>query len=124
MLTSIELPRRELISLKQRALRKNVWFSTLNEVERGIIDLTVKLIERIKSPTLVRVIVKIIFKLNNALKSSFIKTAEEIGYGVALKSTELAYSWGSHEAKNWRSELGFIRYLGIMHLNTPTLFRT
>jgi len=123
LINSTELPRRELISIKQRALRKNVWFSTLSKAERGIIDLTVKLIERIKSPTLVHVIIKIIIKLNRALKSSFINAAEEIGYGIAVKSTELAYAWGSHEAKDWRSELHFIRYLGIMHLNTPTLFR-
>jgi len=117
-------PRQKLISLKQRAQRKRIWFSTLNKAERGIIDITLQFVTKIRSPMLIRVLLKIAIKLRNALKSNFIRAAEEIGYGIAIKSTELAYAWGSHGAKNWRSELGFIRYLGIMHLNTPPLFRT
>ncbi len=123
MLASTEFFRLELISIKQCALRKRVWFGTLDRVERGVVDITLRITDRIRSPVLIRVLLKIVLKLRDALESKFLKTAEEIGYDIARKSTELAYTWGSHEAKDWRSELHFIRYLGIMHLNTPTLFR-
>ena len=61
-----------LTSVKRKALRKGVWYSTLDRVERGIISLTARLIDRVESEMLGVVLVKILVKLVKALKLSLI----------------------------------------------------
>jgi hypothetical protein len=58
-----------LADTKKTALRRGVWFRTLNRVERGIIDLTVRYVENIKSTKLAKVVTAIIEKLQYAIES-------------------------------------------------------
>ncbi len=45
-----------LTDAKKTALRRGIWFRSLNRVERGIIDLTVKYVDNIKSAKLAKVV--------------------------------------------------------------------
>ena len=58
-----------LTQAKTLALRRGVWFRTLNRVERGIIDLTVRYVDNIKSAKLAKVVTAIIEKLQLAMEN-------------------------------------------------------
>ncbi len=59
----------KLNETKKHALRRGVWFKALNRVERGIIDLTVKYVDNIKSTKLAKVLTAIIEKLQQTMEN-------------------------------------------------------
>ena len=100
-----------LASLKVRALRRRSWYS-LSRLERSVVDLTIRYVDRIESERLSLVISRIVCKILKAMRSPFLQRAEQMGYGLAERFSRIAVSWGYAEASNWRRDLGFVRYLG------------
>jgi hypothetical protein len=102
-----------LESLKKKALRRGLWFNTLNSIERGIIDICIR-IKRdfdVKSSRLLRVLTEIVKKIIQVLKSfsdieSWIK-----GFRMASQASWIAVSWGYKEAWKWAQDLNYITYL-------------
>jgi hypothetical protein len=115
------LSRESLLVFRKRAYRKGVWYKALTRVERGIINLTIKYVEKIRSPVLARIIAKILSKLLKALRSRFLVKIETIGYELAEKICRLAVEWGNPGASNWKYDSGFIRCLGINAINSPAM---
>lgn len=109
-----------LASIKRRALRKNVWYKDLMPLERSVVELTIRYVDQIKSPRLILVISRIVCKLLKACQNRFLTRVEAVGYGLADKMCRIAVAWGSVEASRWRHDVGFIRYLGVTALNTPS----
>jgi len=107
------------MSLKQRALRKRVWFKILDRAERAIVDLTIRTVKKIQSSTLKEILMTISEKLKESMESQVTKFTETIGRPLAHKIACLAASWGNSRALNWAFKSEFIRYLVIMHMNTP-----
>jgi hypothetical protein len=107
------LSRESLLAISKRAYRKGVWYKALTRVERGIVDLTVKYVEKVRSPVLARIIAKIVYKVLKALRSRFLVKVEMLGYGLAERICRLAVEWGNAGASNWKYDRGFIRCLGI-----------
>ena len=118
MLTPIKLT-----SLKQRALRKRVWFKILDRAERAIVDLTIRIVKKIRSSTLKEMLVTISGKLMEAMESQVARSTETIGRPLAQKIASLAVSWGNHAALKWPKDSSFTRYLTIMEINTPRIFK-
>lgn len=112
----------KLSSLKQRALRKRVWFKILDRAERAIVDLTIRVVKTIRSPTLTEIIMTISEKLQEAMESQVVRFTETIGRPLAQKLARLAFSWGNREALKWPKNHSFTRYLTIIEINT-TLFK-
>ena len=53
LLTSLDVSSREgLAKLKTIAVRRNLWFKALSTVERAIVDLTIRVVERVRSSVL------------------------------------------------------------------------
>ena len=50
------LSTKDLSEAKKSALRRGVWFRSLSRVERGIIDLTVRYVDNVKSSKLAKVL--------------------------------------------------------------------
>jgi hypothetical protein len=111
-----------LVEIRRKALRRGVWFKALDRVERGILSLTAKVVDRVESVVLGVELVKILAKLRDALKSGFVRRMEEYGLGRALKMARIAVDWGYAIAVDWSSDIGFVRYLTVMDLNSPTGF--
>jgi len=109
-----------LLSLKRKALRKGIWFKTLDNLERNIINLTAKLVDRVESAVLGVIIVKILYKLLEPLKSSFMR---RIGLGMKKASEIVAQSqaWGNEKAESWAKDDSFIRYLTLLEMNTTSV---
>ena len=112
-----------LMSLKRRALRKRVWFKVLDRAERAIMDLTIQIVREIRSQTLKEMLMTISEKLMEAMKSQVAKLTETIGRVLARRIARLAFSWGNREALKWAKNPNFIRYLTIIEINTPEIFK-
>ena len=106
-----------LLSHKRKALRKGTWFKTLDNTERNIINLTAKLVDRVESAVLGVTIVKILHKLLNPAKSSFMR---KMGFGMkrAAEIVAQAQAWGNIKAKSWANDDGFARYLTLLEIDT------
>lgn len=113
----------KLTSLRQRALRKRIWFKVLDQAERAIVDLTIRVVEKIRSSTLREMLMTISEKLMEAMISPVVKLTGTVGRPLARKIARLALSWANREAHKWVKDSSFIRYLTIMHINTPGIFK-
>lgn len=96
--------------------RRGSWYS-LNRVERGILDLTIRYVDEIKSETLTLAVSRIICKILKMLKSPFLRKAENYGLELADKISKIAVSWGNTCASEWTCDRSFIRYLGVQAIN-------
>ena len=102
-----------LESLKRKALRRGLWFRALNSVERGIVDLCIR-IKRgfdVKSMRLLRVLAGIVKKIVRFLRSPCGMESWIRGFRMAFQASWLAVSWGYEEAREWAQDLNYITFL-------------
>ena len=107
---------RTLAETKKLALRHRVWFRLLSRVERGIIDLTVRYVECIKSVTLAKVVTVIMDKLQCAMESVVDRLVRTVGLSLARKVSDIAVSWGNRLASMWADDLAFARFLVVNYV--------
>ena len=112
-----------LSNVRRQALRRGVWFSTLDAVERGILYISGKVIDDVKSNILNAQLVRIIAKLRDVCKSGFVKHLERFGTDrvrtIQVQATSFGYEW----ADNLFSDFGFVRYLIFLDWNQPIGWR-
>jgi hypothetical protein len=118
------LTRRKLVEIKRKALRRGVWFTALNKVERACIDITTKVVERVQSVFLAKVLTTIVKKLLYAMENKVERLMREVGYELALKISRIAQTWGYVSAFRWATDSKFIRYLAIIKMNTSATHQT
>lgn len=117
------LEKNELAKLKFKAIRSGVWFRALRRIDRALIDLTIKVTSNVRSVTLAKNILSIIGKLEGLLEDSLLRALREIGFPLAHKLSLLAQKWGNILAKNWTSDVYFAKFLTVMHINEPKIFK-
>ena len=108
----------KLAALKMRSMRRGIWYKVISVLERVQVDLTIRMLERVRSPFLARVLDSIIKKLSVALQSNVSTLIQGVGFPQALKLSRIAKSWGHRTAETWNSNREFARFLAIMHLNS------
>lgn len=106
-----------LLKIKTNALRRKVWFKALSRVERSIIDLTIRCVERVRSNALIKTLLTILDKLLKTLEEDYLKKVETIGREIAERICEIASKWGNPHAWLWKYDLRFVRFLGINTVN-------
>jgi len=106
------------------ALRKGVWYRTLDKAERGLVELTIRIVKRIGSPLLKRVLTSILRKLQTVMENKIAYFARKAGRPLAEKLSLIAQSWGNASAFWWKSENNFIRFLTVIQVNTPSAFKS
>jgi len=116
----VPLARNEIINVKTRALRRGVWYRALTRVERACIDLVIKVVERVRSCLLQRVLSSVLGKLEEAMESQVQRLMREIGGTLALKLSQIAQGWGNKSAQSWSGDKGFTQYLTITYMNAPS----
>jgi len=115
---------REFLSeVRRQALRRRVWYSALDGLERGILTISAKLIDGVKSTLLNVHIVKIIAKLRDACKSGFVRHLERFGVERVRVVQAEAAKLGYRGAGALSGDLGFIRYLMFLDYNQPIGWR-
>jgi len=115
--------REQLLKLKLKAMRAGVWFRNLPRIDRVLIDLTIKVTISIRSITLANSIRAITEKLESLLESSLTRALKGIGIQLAQKISLIAQKWGNALAKNWASDLSFVKFLSVMHINQHKAFK-
>ena len=110
--------KQDLVKIRSRSLRTRIWFRALSKVERAIVDLTIKCVEKIRSNILARTISTIVSKLLGSLEESFMKRAERIGCEIAESLCTLGERWGNNAFSTWKCDKCFIKFLGVNVLNT------
>ncbi len=102
-----------LDSVRKVALRRRVWYRALSRLERGVVELTIRCVDRVQSGSLALAISRIMCKLFNAFKSRFLERVDIVGRGLVEKVSQIAINWGCSGAKEWKRDLAFIRFLGL-----------
>ena len=105
------------MNTRTRAVRQRIWFRALSRVERGIVDLTIRCVERIRSRALAGIVSTIVTKILKHLKPSFLETAMRVGRDLADEISSIAVEWGNECASRWRHDCDFVRYLGVKAVN-------
>jgi len=122
--TSNFLNKAQLVKLKLKAMRAGVWFRALPRIDRVLVDLTIKVAGNVRSITLAKNILVIIRKLEGLLESSLLRAWRRVGIPLAQKLSLIAQKWGNTSAKSWTSDLSFVNFLAVMHINEPKTFKT
>jgi len=111
------LDRESLAKLRLRAVRRGVWFRDLKVAERRLLDLTIGVVRRVRSFVLAGLISRIVEKLLFAVEGRVSRLMCTTGRGLAQRLGEIAQSWGHRSAAGWCEDLGFVRFLAVMHLS-------
>ena len=122
--TSSFLNKTQLMKLRLKAMRAGVWFKTLPRIDRVLVDLTIKVADSVRSTTLAKSLLDIMRKLEGLLESSLLRAFRGVAQKLAQKLSIIAQEWGNGSARNWDSDLSFIRFLAVMHINRPKIFKT
>jgi len=114
----MSISRDQLREARCTALRRRVWYKALDHIERGIVNLTISIVESVKSPMLMGEICKILFKLRRALKGAFSTHLDEYGAKKLMDIIRVALSFGNEEARSWGT-VHFARLLAVNNYNNP-----
>jgi len=109
-----------LSRVRSKAIRRGVWFRALDTLERGILTLASHVVDRVESVVLGVEIVKILKKLNDAMKSEFTKWMEQYGFIKVKKLAAQAMEWGNRDAIQWISEVSYIEYVTMLESYKPS----
>jgi hypothetical protein len=118
------LTKARLVKLRLKAMRAGVWFRALPRIDRVLVDLTIKVASSVRSFTLARNLLAVIRKLEGLLESSLSRAFREVGFPLAQKLSLAAQKWGNVSAESWQSDVSFIKFLAVMHINEPKAFKT
>jgi hypothetical protein len=122
--TSSLINKNQLIKLRSKAKRAGVWFRALPRIDRVLVDLTIRVASSIRSATLAKNILAVTKKLEGLLESSLLRTFRGIALKLAQKLSSVAQNWGNTSAKRWVSDVSFVKFLAVMHINEPKAFKT
>jgi len=96
---------------KRIALRRGIWYKTLNRIERAVIDLTVRYVDDIKSSKLAKIVTAIIDKLQNTMESATDRLIRTAGLVLTRKISVIAIKLGNKSASEWAEDHAFAQFL-------------
>jgi hypothetical protein len=118
------LDKSKLLRLKLRAMRAGVWFRALPQIDRALLEVTLKVKADIRNLTLVKSISAVASKLEGLIGGKLLRAVGEIGFPLAHKFGALAKKWGNVAAASWGCDEHFARFLAVMNLNERGMFKT
>jgi len=113
---------KELARIRAMAIRRGDWYRILSKTERALLDLTIRIVRKIRSVVLSRILASIIEKLRIRTKGRFAVSFHTWGQPLAERVSRIAHRWGNTSAAKWSADNNFVRFLTIMHINNPSLF--
>jgi hypothetical protein len=111
------LDKTQLLKLKMRAMRAGVWFRGLRRIDRVLVDLTLKVAVSVRSALLARSVLSVTRRLGELLENKVGRAIRETGFSLARRLSQFAQRWGYRAAEGWVTDLGFVRFLAVMHIN-------
>ncbi len=116
------LDKKQLVNLKTKAMRSGAWFKALQRIDRVLFDLTIRVVDTIRSAKLAKSIAALTRKLEDAIKNSFSSRLRAIGLPLAQKISSTAQKLGNISAGEWASDSSFAIFLAVMHVNNVKVF--
>ena len=113
----------KLANLKTRAMRSGAWFKALQRIDRVLFDLTLRVVDNIRSAKLAKSLFTIIKKLDEALITNFSIHLRKIGLLLAQKVSFTAQKLGNISAGDWLLDSSFPFFLAVMHMNDVNAVR-
>jgi len=117
------LSRGIIVDVRRQALRKRSWYRVLDNLERGILNLTADLLDTVHSSTLLDQVLTIITKLRESFKSSYTKHTEAYGLRrleeVVYQARTLCYD----RVNELERDKGFKSYLIFLDFYQPLGWR-
>ncbi len=117
------LNKKQLVNLKTKAMRSGAWFKALRRIDRVLFDLTIRVVDTIRSSKLAKSLLALTRKLEDAIKSSFSSRLKEIGLPLAQKISFAAQKLGNISAISWVFDSSFAIFLAVMHVNNVKIFK-
>jgi hypothetical protein len=103
--------------VRRRAWRKRVWFTACTKVERGIIDLTIRCVDTVRSTRLALILGRVVVKILKACRSQFVMRVERTGSELAARLSHIGASWGMTHAAGWKGDQAFLQWAGVNAVN-------
>ncbi len=100
------LTREVLVALRTRSLRRRAWYQVLDRMERGLVDLTILWVDKIRNNSMTKVLLRILKKLVQALEQRTVQVLM-VGKRLAVNASRIAVRWGNSQAYVWRFDPGF-----------------
>lgn len=122
--SQISIESTALARLRIKALRRGLWFRILTRSERALIELSIRVVDRVRGLFLAKMLLSIMQKLLNAMEGIVARSMRTVGRSMAERLSCIAQSWGNESAVGWVEDRGFLQYLVVTHINTPTLFKS
>jgi hypothetical protein len=113
---SVPLTREALAKLRLKARRRGAWYKCLKQHERRLLDLTIKVVERVRSFMLAKVVSRLVSTLCKALESRIVRLVRTQGKTMAKKLSDVAIAWGYRAARSWAKVQGLMQFLVINNL--------
>ena len=117
------LNKKQLVNLKTKAMRSGAWFKALQRIDRVLFDLTIRVVENIRSARLAKSINALARKLEDAIKRGFSSRLKAIGLPLAQKTSLTAQKLGNISANSWAFDSSFAIFLAVMHVNDIKKFK-
>jgi hypothetical protein len=111
------------VNLKTKAMRSGVWFKALQRIDRVLFDLTIRVVDNIRSANLAKSIAVLTRKLEDAIKNNFSSRLREIGLPLAQKISLAAQKLGNISSGGWAFDSSFAIFLAVMHVNDVKIFQ-
>ena len=115
-LSSVPLTREALSKLRLKAVRRGCWFRDLKHGERKLLDLTIRVVERVRSFVLVKIVSRLVGKLCEAMESRVYRLMRSEGREMVERLSGIAQSWGYRAARSWVGDCGFMQFLVVTSL--------
>jgi hypothetical protein len=112
-----------LSSIRLIALRKKIWFSALDSIERGILSISAQLISCVKSRLLEAHLEAIVNKIKNAGKSNFTLYCEQKKLEKISQFNQNVSQLGIYREIIHKVDCQFVRYLMFLDYNQPKGWR-
>ena len=81
-------------------------------------DLTIRVVQEVHSLVLRNMLFSVLRKLEGAVESTVARLMREVGVEAACNLSLVAQSWGNKSATCWTEDVGFVRFLAVLHLNS------
>ena len=118
MQSKISLTRESLTKLKLKAVRRGVWFRDLKQEERRLLELTMRVVDKVHSFLLAKIVSRIVGKLCETMESRIFKLIKTEGKNLAESLSNIAQAWGYRNAKSWAKDRGFMQFLVVNNLSS------
>jgi len=117
------IDKKQLLNLKTKAMHCGAWFKASQRIAIVVFDLTIRVVENIRSAKLTKCLRDLMWKLEDSIKSSFSSNLKEIGLPMVQKLSLTAKKIGYISVGGWVSDYSFALFLAVIHVNNVKIFK-